>query len=302
LGLTISQKLLRMMGGELRVTSTPGQGSTFWFDLDLPEVAGEMKPVTTETRKIVGFKALRHPLRQSLSRAESRDSGQTTPRILIVDDKDESRKVLKNLLLPLGFEIIEAVDGREAIDKAMGSQPELILMDLVMPKMDGFEAIHQIRQIPELNSTIVIAVSANVLEQTKEKAIGTGYHDFLAKPIARHLLFDTLQTHLNVEWIYADSISDLESFGFAQDRSGISDLRSPQSPIHNSRSEIIPPPVEELSSLYESAMIGDIMGIQEQIEKIDRLDPKFAPFAAEVRELARVFKISEIQRFIKQYL
>lgn len=267
LGLAISQRLVGMMDSELHVKSTPGQGSTFWFDVELPEVAEEVKPETKETRKIIGVQG-------------------NPQKILIVDDKDENRDVLKDMLLSLDFEVLEAVDGREAILKAGESQPDLILMDLIMPVMDGFEATRRIRQIPALQNVVVIAVSASAFEQTKEESLTAGCDDFLAKPIAAQNLFDKLQTHLNVEWIYEAEL----------------DGRPSQSGVHLAEEPIIPPPPEELSLLYNLAKIGDIMEIRERIQELERGDPKFAAFTARLRQLAKDLNIVEIQQFLKHYI
>jgi hypothetical protein len=193
--------------------------------------------------------------------------------------------------------------------------------------MDGFEATRRIRklvtghwmldtsnqhpassdQLPASSDQhpVIIAISASAFEQTKERSIAAGCHDFLAKPISKQSLLDKLQIYLRLEWIYEADISD---FGFR-----ISDLRSSQVAICKSQSKIhsdthlaeesiIPPPMEELTLLNELAMIGDIMELRERIEAIDNLDPQFAPFAAKVRKLARDLNILEIQRFLKPYL
>jgi len=144
LGLAISQQLVRLMGSELYVKSTEGRGSSFWFDLDLPEVSEWTETKKSDEQYIIGFKG------------EKR-------KILVVDDKWENRTVLASFLLPLGFEVTEAADGREGLDKALKYKPDLILMDLIMPVMDGFEATRQIRRSPELTYTKIIAVSASTL-------------------------------------------------------------------------------------------------------------------------------------------
>jgi len=215
------------MGGELQVKSTPGQGSTFWFDLDFTEVEGVITSAypersRRESRPIVGFKIPS----AATSTGSGQDSELATRKILIADDNHENRIMLKDMLLMIGFEVVEAVDGCEVIDKTKESHPDLILMDLVMPEMDGFEATRQIRQIPALSDVIIIAVSASAFEQTRQESFAAGCIDFLAKPIVAQILFDKLQTHLKIEWIYED-ISD---FGFR-----ISDFQSPQFAIRNSQ-------------------------------------------------------------------
>ncbi|HBE19223.1 MAG TPA: serine/threonine protein kinase, partial [Cyanobacteria bacterium UBA11367] len=108
LGLAISQKIVELMGGEIKVKSTLGQGSVFWFDLDLPQLEQWIDTSQTEERNIIGFKGEKS-------------------KILVVDDKRSNRAVLVNLLSPLGFEIIEAVDGQDCLNKAIEFKPDCIL-------------------------------------------------------------------------------------------------------------------------------------------------------------------------------
>ncbi|MDM8569803.1 ATP-binding protein, partial [Thiotrichales bacterium HSG1] len=148
LGLSITKKLVEMMDGELNVESTEGKGSTFWILLDLPEIPNFVSPDAIEKPVIIGFDG------------DSR-------KILIVDDKEANRAVLTNLLVPLGFTIEEAINGQDCIDKTMQFKPDLILTDLVMPIMDGFEACRRIRKHPEFKDTIMIIISASVFEHYK---------------------------------------------------------------------------------------------------------------------------------------
>lgn len=188
LGLAISQELVHLMGGELRVTSRSQRGSMFWFEITLPEAAdADPAPPETPTHHVIGFKG---PLRK----------------ILIADDQYENRVVLKEMLLPLGFSIIEALDGFDALTKAAQHQPDLILIDLTMPVLSGFEAIRHIRQMPAITDTLVVGMSASVLRQIQEESIRAGSDDFLVKPIQFDTLLDCVQRHLNMEWMYADSM------------------------------------------------------------------------------------------------
>ncbi|HEC84548.1 MAG TPA: response regulator, partial [Thioploca sp.] len=122
LGLPITNKLIELMESQLHVESTLGKGSTFWFTLKLPEVSprdDDRKPA--EQAMIIGFQ-------------------EQPKQILVVDDKWENRSVLAHILMPLGFEVVEASNGQEALDKAHQYRPDLILMDLIMPVLDGYEA------------------------------------------------------------------------------------------------------------------------------------------------------------------
>jgi len=183
LGLSITQKLVKLMNSELHVESTLGQGSLFWFMLDLPEV-----PVPQ------GFMPVAKPIIRGFQGR--------TQKILIVDDKMENCAVLRKLLTPLGFDIAEVSNGQEALDKAHEWQPDLILMDLIMPVLDGYEATRRIRKIQALQEVIVIAVSASAFSHDLEKGMEAGYNVCLTKPINVDRLFECLQTHLNLTWIY----------------------------------------------------------------------------------------------------
>ena len=93
------------------------------------------------------------------------------------------RLLLKEFLAPLGFDIIEAVDGYDTLNKALEFHPDLILLDLIMPEMDGFEVVQHIRQRPTLHDVIVIAISAKAFQETRQESIAAGCDDFIAKPI-----------------------------------------------------------------------------------------------------------------------
>jgi PAS domain S-box-containing protein len=278
LGLTISQKLLEVMGSELHVISTPGQGSTFWFDLELSKMKADAEARNLNTallsRQIVGFKALS----TALSTDSGQDSERMTYKILIVDDSDENRAVLKDMLLPLGFEVMEAVNGNDVLKKVNDYQPDIIFMDLMMPALDGFKATQQIHRIPMLSEVIIIGVSANVSSQIQQKSIMAGCHDFLTKPVTFEDLLECLQIHLKIEWIYKDESDGRHS------------------------TPVLPPPEEELVVLYDLVRSGDIAGLREQIPKIEALDPKFVPFTAILDRLAREFQMDQMEKFLEGYM
>jgi len=146
LGLMISRNLIRLMGSDLHVKSQAGEGSLFWFDLALPEVADWKEAAPGEPQKILGAKG-------------------TAPTILVVDDKQGNRAVYVDLLSPLGFDVIEATNGQEGLDKATEYRPDVIVADLIMPVLDGFEMIRRIRQSALLKDTMIIAASASVFEE-----------------------------------------------------------------------------------------------------------------------------------------
>jgi signal transduction histidine kinase/CheY-like chemotaxis protein len=265
LGLAISQTLVRMMGSELHVKSVVGQGTTFWFDLDMPEPPEMTADTAQQFRRITGY--------------------QGKPRtVLLADDKSESRIVLTDMLTPLGFNVVEAVDGYDALDKAQNCHPDLLLIDLVMPMLDGFEVIRRIRQLPEFHDVIIIGLSASVFEETQQASVAAGANDFLGKPVHLDDLLEKLQAHLHLEWEY-------EAPG---------EPREPETPMD--REAIIPPSQAELAQLYQWAKIGDMMSLQERLEELSVSDPALTLFKARISQLANEAQLDEIEQFIKQYL
>lgn len=265
LGLAISQKLVQMMGSEIKIRSTLGKGSVFWFDLDLPEISGWHEPNSSGDRRIVGFKGDKR-------------------KVLIVDDYLVNRSFVRDLLEPLGFEILEAVDGQDCLNKAAVFEPDLILMDLVMPGLDGLEATRRLRQLTQLKNMVAIALSANVFESTKQESLAAGCQDFLPKPVQAKQLLESLTVHLGVEWIYDAHESHI----------GVEPNRD--------RASVVPPPPSEIATLFKLVKMGDIGGILDQAEKLEKLDNKLKPFATQVRQLTKGFKLKQLQGIIQQYM
>ena len=264
LGLSITKKLVGLMGGELGVKSIPGQGSTFWFTVDLPAVETERMVVAPVERTITGYKGERK-------------------RILVVDDKEANRGILVNLLEPVGFEVEEALNGQECLDKVTERLPHLIIMDLVMPVMDGIEATRRIRQSPDLKDVIIIASSASVFEFNQKDSITAGCNAFLSKPVRADHLFEKLGTRLGVEWVY-----DVEP--------------SPEDSEEGASSKIVPPPPEEMRTLMDLAGKGKITVIRQRIAKIEEMGDEYRSFAAELGRVAQNFDMDQITDFLQPYL
>ncbi len=267
LGLAISRRLVELMGGELQVKSVPGQGSTFWFDLVLPlaaveeTVLGEASP----TQAIVGFKS--EPVK-----------------ILIVDDRLDTWVVLREHMSSLGFTLAEAANGREALDAVSATPPDLILMDLIMPVMDGFEAIRQIRQSHPPEYIPIIAVSARVSGNIREWCKTAGADDFLTKPVQLDDLFTCLETHLKLEWLYEPLPSEEMD-------------RRVESTAH-----LVLPPAEDLLVLWALAQGGRMTDLEQLVIKISQTDEVYRPFVEQMSRLVDQFEFVEIMTLIDQYL
>ncbi|OCQ95314.1 hybrid sensor histidine kinase/response regulator [Oscillatoriales cyanobacterium USR001] len=267
LGLAISKKIVQLMGSKINVKSQPGVGSVFWVDLDLIALPNLVTlPVNINHRNIVGI------------------SGHK-PKILIVDDKWENRSVLTNLLSPIGFEIIEANNGREGLEKAQ-SQPDLIITDLVMPVLDGFEMIRRIRMIEELKNVIIIVTSASVFEADKYQSLQAGCNDFMPKPVEAKILLEKLQKHLQIEWNYTE---EKETIVFAP-------MSEPPPDI-----SVTAPSESEIEILYDLAMKGHLQGIIKRAANIEQMDENLIPFANKLRQLSKGFQEKALKEFINQY-
>jgi len=270
LGLAISRQLVRMMGGELKVKSTLGKGSVFWLDLDLPEVSHPLDIANVDERNIIGFVGCKR-------------------KVLVVDDKWENRCVLVNLLEPLGFEVVEATNGLEGLNKAHEFKPDVIFMDLVMNVMDGFEATRRLRTLPELKDVVVIAISASVFDFDRQQSREVGCDDFLPKPIREAELLEKLHLYLGLEWIYEETNSDRPE----------QETVSPKSNSHNP--VLIAPPAPEVAALLDLAKRGDLRGMVKRAAQLEELDRQWVPFVTHLRQLAKEFKGKQIREFLKQF-
>ncbi|MDJ1182874.1 ATP-binding protein [Roseofilum casamattae] len=187
LGLPISRKFVQLMGGDIRVTSKVGRGTIFRFEIDAEEVAAE----AVESKK---------PKRNVIAVAPN----QPRYRILIVDDKSLNRQLLVKLLNPLGFELKEASNGKEAIAIFEQWQPHLIWMDIQMPVMNGYEATQHIKATPKGQDTAVIALTASVIEEEKAVVLSAGCDGFMRKPFREEEIFEAMHEHIGVEFIYEE--------------------------------------------------------------------------------------------------
>ena len=265
LGLAISQKIIHMMGSHIHVKSQKDVGSVFWFDLNFATTDEWVQPEQSDRQApIIGIKG-------------------TPPKILIVDDKWENRSVFINLLKPLGFQLQEANNGEQGWKKAQQMNPDLIITDLVMPVLDGFEMIRRIRKLNTLSNVKIIVSSASVFESDQDKSFQVGGNDFLTKPVKVNELLYKLQKHLNLEWIYQQQNNQVESSQLVE------------------TDELIPPSIEKVEILYELAMKGNLKEIVRQAKSLRQLSNEFIPFAKQIEQMANNFQDREIVEFINVY-
>jgi signal transduction histidine kinase/CheY-like chemotaxis protein len=251
LGLTITRLLTDVMGGDIAVTSEVGKGSTFRVKLLLSEVS---RPRIASTM-------------------EERVRGYIGPRqtVLVVDDNEIQRDLVRELLTPLGFDVITASTGRECLTLAEQSRPNLILLDIAMPEMDGWEVAQRLRRSPRERIAILV-LSANAIDRSRLVETDRLYDDYLMKPIDLRQLLKKVHALLNIEWIY-----QAEPATPAVAVTSSAPMATPSSSD-----------IDELISLGE---IGHIRRIQEKLSDIESNSPEYGDFVEQMRAMVNAFDL-----------
>ena len=260
LGLAITNALVQLMGGKIELSSQPGKGSHFWFELDLPRAEAS---VAVKPRRVA--------------------TSYNGPRkkIVVADDVAESRSMLVEALARVGFKVFDAVNGRDAIERVQLVEPDLVLMDLMMPVMDGAEATRRIRQLPGFERLPVIMVSASAGPEDHSKSSAAGASSFLPKPIDHDVLLQTIGEQLSLQWSYRDE----------------GELPAASQPA---RDGWLLPPGEELERLYQAALVGSMREIQQLADHLGKLDPRYVVFATRLSELAKAYQSRALVQLLER--
>lgn len=256
LGLAISNMLVHIMGGELSVTSEAGKGSVFKMRMYLREVRQPTPRIPTSHK--TGYIG-------------------TRKKVLIVDDQDSQRVILSELLTPLGFAISEANSGAACLMAIEKEMPDILLMDIAMPGMDGWEACRRLREQGHTELPIII-ISANVFDPTARQSDSLFCNDFIAKPLVLEDLLSKLKLHLGIEWIATAKAAPQAGLGMR-----------------------LIPPQATLAHLLELGAIGYVKGILAALEEIEGRNALYAPFCAELRALVERFRLPEYTNRLKEW-
>lgn len=186
LGLTISREFVRLMGGEISLKSSPGQGSVFSFSLPLP--ATDLAPAAMRHGRVLGLQA-----------------GQAPVRILVAEDEADSRELIVRLLESVGFQVYAVENGARAVDDFKSWHPHFIWMDIRMPVMDGYQATRQIRALPGGDNVKIVALTASVFQERLGDILDAGCDDVLSKPYEEDQLFSLMGQLLDLQYRYAES-------------------------------------------------------------------------------------------------
>jgi len=245
LGLAISRKFVQMMGGDITAVSQIGHGTVFNFHIH----AAAVKP---EDMNFSG---------KSVRQVLTLEPGQPGYRILIADDKEDNRLLLRRLLAPLGFELRDAENGQQAFEIWEQWEPHLVLMDMRMPVMNGYEATMKIRQSIRGQATAVIAVTASAFEDERSAVLSAGCDDFLRKPFRTSDIFDMMSKHMGIRFVYEETRVETNESG-----------RKPE-PVINALSD---PDSELTAQLKQAAVEADMDAVDQVIRKIRNQQPQLA--------------------------
>ena len=261
LGLAITRRLIEAMRGSIAVDSAPGRGTTFSVDLELGmDASGE--ETLRSARTVIGYEG-------------SRIS------VVIADDDVVSRGLVADFLAGLGFEVRRAADGAAALEQLRTAAVDLLITDLVMPRVDGIELIRAVRSGQAARAPKIIAVSASASDYTSHEALDAGCDAFLPKPLHLGDLLERMTELLHIEWQYQDTPTALGQ-------------RSTASSTFALQRELA-------DELYHLAMQGDIAGLVERANARLGDDPSACGFCDELRALANEYDTGGIRRMLSAH-
>jgi CheY-like chemotaxis protein len=271
LGLSISRQFVHLMGGDITVSSELGQGSVFRFEVPIGLADAAEVQVAWPLRRVLGL-----------------ESDQAIHRLLIVDDRETTRRLLVTLLEPLGFEVREAVNGQEAIEIWERWEPHLIWMDMRMPVMDGYEATRRIKATTKGRATVIVALTASAFDEDQETILSAGCDDVVRKPFRKDEIFDTLAKHLLVRFVYEEEQAPAVAAQPAGAAVSLTDVLTPAALAALS--------ANWLADLQQATIKADLNLI---LTLIDQIREQNAALAGALADLAKDFEYKRILTLIQ---
>jgi PAS domain S-box-containing protein len=287
LGLTIARRHVELMGGELHCRPSGATGSVFSFVISLPRVTSALQSAAAAT--IGSGKAVR--LAHGVS-----------VRAMVIDDVQENRIVLSEMLRSIGCQVCTCASGSEALRRASEFLPQIAFIDMMMPGMDGSATARELVARTGQSSPVLVATSASALSHEQRQFRQAGFADVLIKPLRCERVFLSLTTLLGVDFepIPLEAVAKPLELSDRVARRPANDTEreekyGSQSALAASGAAVLP---EEIRSrLREAAETYSITGLKEILGEIDRLGPQGAPMAASLRRLMKRYDLQSIARF-----
>jgi signal transduction histidine kinase/CheY-like chemotaxis protein len=272
LGLAISHNIVNLMGSQIQVTSQLGVGSTFSVEVEFPlALEWQQSAMTATGKELIAYE------------------GQPQT-ILVIDDKWENRSVIVNLLEPLSFTVVEAKNGEDGLNKVTQLKPDLVITDLLMPVMDGYAFLQQIRQSEIFKSIPVIVSSASVSTMDQQQSLDAGGDAFLAKPVEAEELFKLLQKYLQITWKYK-SLEFPSADSFVQPN---------HSNTRTTTVELILPTLEDLTELLSLSQQGRLKKLVAAAQNLEQKNQQYAGFVQHIVKLTKGFQVANVETFIQE--
>ena len=280
LGLTICRMLTHIMGGQLSLKSAPGSGSTFLLKLYLPQV---------------------HAPRPQLKLADPMSGYQGRRRtILVVDDQASQRQILASMLGPVGFDIIEADSGAACLAALALQTPDLVLLDIAMPLMDGWAVSRAIRDLGHTLLPIVI-VSANAFDMAAGLAEFPCHDGFIVKPVSMLELLSKIKLLLRLEWSAAPPASLPLPFSLTLPAPLDTSIdMALDMALDTEAQQAMLPDLVELTALLELGSIGYAKGILEKLAWLDQQSASYQAFTTQLRDLVKRFRLNDYASRLKE--
>jgi len=263
LGLSISSRLVKLMGGELTVESTLGMGSQFSFTIMLPQAEGDVNTDEATSwyrvaRLAPGFQI----------------------KALVADDVEENRDILYRMLNRLGVEVELAEHGQQVLDRMEVTVPDIVLLDIRMPVMDGLEALAHIKQQEAWRQVKVVAISSSVLDHQRQEFLDTGFDDFLGKPFRLERLCQCLSSQLKIEYEYVQEKDTAASAEQTADGSAM----------------ILPAALH--ARLLEAAELNQVTLLEAGLDELNQLGGEPSRLAGQLERMLQSFDMEAIRHLI----
>jgi CheY-like chemotaxis protein len=257
LGLTITRLLTNTLGGEIAVTSEKDAGSTFKVRLMLSAVLREMA-VPPQEKKIVSYDGPRRT-------------------IVVVDDNEDHREMMREILVPLDFIVLTAAGGTDCLTLIEGIQPDLFLVDILMPGMNGWQLVSRLREAGQ--TAPIVMLSANIGDAAAHSDSDDSHNDAIGKPVDIRRLRDKLALHLGLKWIYSEDIP---------------------APVVKIELPMISPGDAHVQELLRLGEIGYIRGIEAKLADLAKVEAN-QPFTSELRSYVAAFDLNGFMTFLQRF-